>query len=101
MADYSEYFDPLKVLLPQSEQEIVDIVKTAASKQQQVRVLGSGHSRNSLAFSEDVIVSLEGYKGTVHLDRQAQQVRMLPCGYWGLQNLCTMQSKKLKPSSLC
>lgn len=73
--DCSEFFDPHKVILPQSEAKIVEIVEAAASKKKQVRVVGSGHSRNALAYSEDIILSLEHYKGVVYLDEQAQQVR--------------------------
>lgn len=72
--DHSEYFDPLKVVLPGSEEEIVHAVMTAASRKQQVRVVGSGHSRNALAQSDHVILSLEHYKGAVSMDKQAQQV---------------------------
>ncbi len=77
--DQSEFFDPAKLHLPTSEPEIVRIVERAAKRQHQVRVLGSGHSRNALSCSQDVIVSLDRYKGVVSLDRQAQEVSARVC----------------------
>ena len=73
-SDFSEVFDPAKVRLPRSEAEIIEIIKNASQLHHQMRVLGSGHSRNSLAFSRDVILSLEHYKGVVSLDRKTQEV---------------------------
>ena len=73
--DRSEFFDPHKVKLPVTEADIVDLVLAALKSGHQVRVLGSGHSRNSLSYSRDVIVSLERFKGVVDLDKPAQQVR--------------------------
>ena len=79
LLDYSEFFDPAKVHLPTSESEIVEIVETAGERGNQVRVLGSGHSRNALACSRNVILSLEKYKGVVSLDRQTQEVSEGDC----------------------
>lgn len=73
-ADCSEFFDPGKLELPGSEAAIVALVRRALKVGQKLRVLGSGHSRNRLAYSPDVIVSLERFKGAVHLDRLAKQV---------------------------
>lgn len=75
IADYSEFFDPHKLELPRTEEAIVELVHSALKGGQQVRVLGSGHSRNRLSYSRDVIVSLERFKGVLHLDRHTQQVR--------------------------
>ena len=72
--DHSEFFYRDKIKLPETEAAIVELVQGALKGGQKVRVLGSGHSRNALAQSRDVIVSLEQFKGAVHLDRNLQQV---------------------------
>ena len=77
--DYSEFFDPQKVKLPTTEDEVVQIVKAASIDGHQVRVLGAGHSRNSLAYSKDILISLIHYRGIVNLDRNSQQVRISYC----------------------
>ena len=74
IADYSEFFDPAKLVFPSSEEEVVSVVEDAVRERKQLRVVGSGHSRNALAYSDDIIVSLEQFRGVVRLDKQAQQV---------------------------
>ena len=64
----------MKLQFPTSEVQISKLVKEALSKGQKVRVLGSGHSRNSLAYSEDVIISLHNYRGVIHLEERSKQV---------------------------
>ena len=71
--DFSYFFDPQKIKLPEMESAIVQIVQNASMTGKQVRVVGSGHSRNALACSRDLIVSLERFKGVVNLNRQSQQ----------------------------
>lgn len=73
--DCSQFFDPQKLRLPKSEDDIVEVVKGALRDGHHMRVLGSGHSRNSLAHSEDIIISLHHYTGILHLDKQAKQVQ--------------------------
>lgn len=74
ISDCSFFFDPQKIKLPETESAIVQVVESASMTGKQVRVVGSGHSRNALAYSQDLIVSLERFKGVVDLDRQSQQV---------------------------
>ena len=74
--DYSEFFDSQKFKFPETKLAVVELVQSAKDRGQQVRVLGSGHSRNGLAGSRDVIVSLERFRGVVHLDKEAMQVKI-------------------------
>lgn len=68
------FFDPSKVESPSTKQEILLIVKYAIENGQQLRVLGSGHSRSPIAHSDDIIVSLHRYSGVVELNKQTKQV---------------------------
>ena len=59
---------------PTTREEIIDLVRDITSKQQKLRVLGSGHSLSPLAVSEEVTLSLRNFRGLVSVDLQAKQV---------------------------
>ncbi len=61
---------PPNFLQPQSEQELIDIIK-AASK---IRVIGSGHSFNEGIISEETVVSLDKYAGVISQDHEKKQL---------------------------
>jgi FAD/FMN-containing dehydrogenase len=56
-------------MAPQSEDEVVAIVRRAAVAGQTVRVAGSGHSFTPLCASDDVLVSLDRLQGIEWADR--------------------------------
>ena len=72
--DGTVYFNHDKLQSPATKDEIIEIVKFAAQNDRKIRVLGSGHSRSSLALSEDIQVSLHQFKGLVEVDLESKQV---------------------------
>jgi len=60
--------------MPNSESEIVGLVREIYSKRQKIRVLGSGHSVPPLAVSEGVTLALNNFRGVVSVDLQAKQI---------------------------
>ena len=50
------------------------MVSEAVESGRSIRVVGAGHSRSRVAFSDDIIVSLHKYKGPFAFDQQAKQV---------------------------
>jgi D-arabinono-1,4-lactone oxidase/FAD binding domain len=63
-------YAPRQFARPTSEAAIVELVKTAG----RLRVLGAGHSFNEGVVSEEVLVSLDEYRGLVARDRERRQV---------------------------
>lgn len=63
-------YTPHEFVRPTTEEEIVDVIRTARS----VRVFGSGHSFNDGVVSDDVLVSLDDYRGLVSHDPVRLQV---------------------------
>jgi L-gulonolactone oxidase len=59
---------------PETEEEIIDLV-TASAK---VRVVGSGHSWNSICHSEEVLLNFDRYNKVLHLDKEKLQVKLQP-----------------------
>ena len=55
---------------PRSEAEIVELVRSARSRSEQVRVVGTGHSQCPLHRSTGALVSLDNMKGVVSVDRE-------------------------------
>jgi FAD/FMN-containing dehydrogenase len=64
-------FTPASIVRPESEADLVAVVRRAAEEGQTVRVVGAGHSSMPLVQTEGVLVSLEHFKGLVAHDRQA------------------------------
>lgn len=62
---------PKKIEFPQSEDELVQIVRDAAKRGGRIRVAGSGHSFMPLCPSEDMIVSLDHLQGVIEIDTDA------------------------------
>jgi FAD/FMN-containing dehydrogenase len=63
-------YAPSEVVRPTTEQEIVEAVCAARS----LRVFGSGHSFNDGVVSDDVLVSLDDYRGVVSRDLDRRQI---------------------------
>ena len=74
MSDASVYFNHDIMETPSTKDEIVQIVKKVALSGRTLRVVGSGHSRSAIAYSDSIMVSLHQYSGVVRLDKQAKQV---------------------------
>jgi L-gulono-1,4-lactone dehydrogenase len=52
---------PARIARPTTEDELVALVKDAASKEQRVKAVGAGHSFTSIACTDGVLVDLSGY----------------------------------------
>jgi FAD/FMN-containing dehydrogenase len=64
---------PRQCLAPESEQEIIAIVRRAAVDSQTVRVTGTGHSFTPLCASDDVLLSLDRLAGIEAVDAAARR----------------------------
>src|SRR5450432_896428 len=64
---------PRQLLLPESEDEVVTIVRHAATTGQIVRVTGTGHSFTPLCASDDVLLSLDRLTGIESVDDAARR----------------------------
>jgi len=69
-------FKPNKVQYPASHNDIVQLVKKSAAKNERIRVIGSGHSWNPLYETDQTLVSLDDYQGIESVDREKMQVRV-------------------------
>ena len=60
--------------VPSTKDEIIQIVKLAASNNQKIKVIGSGHSWSQVATSDNILVSLHHFTGLVSVDESNKQV---------------------------
>jgi len=60
--------------VPSSREEIIDIVNDVRQNGRKLRVVGSGHSILPIAISDGITVSLNNYRGVVHIDLGAKQI---------------------------
>jgi len=65
---------PEEFLRPQTEGEIVDIVKRANVEGKSIRMVGAGHSWSSIACSDKYLVNLDLYNEIVEIDKEKKQV---------------------------
>lgn len=63
-------YAPRKFARPTTEREIVELVKNSSN----IRVFGSGHSFNSGVVSEETLISLDDYSGTLWKDAGKRQI---------------------------
>lgn len=70
-------FEPDHVATPESENELIDLIKTAAKNNQKVRVVGAGHSSSPLVKTRDVLLSLKHFKGVESPDLKTNQATVL------------------------
>ncbi len=59
---------PARWITPTTEDEIVDAVRSARDRGLEIRVAGAGHSFNSLACTDGVLLDLSSYTGVVEID---------------------------------
>ena len=59
---------------PESEDEIVSIVQNAYQNNRKIRVVGDGHSWSHIAQTQDMMISLNKYRGIVATDEQKMTV---------------------------
>ncbi len=66
-------YEPRRFVQPTSEAEIVELVKSSKG----LRVYGSGHSFNDGVVADDILVSLDMYRGLVAKDLQKKQLTVM------------------------
>ena len=66
-----------KVYEPESEQEVVQLIRRAIGEGWQLRVLGSGISPNALGFSDKCMISMAQMDKVINVDVNTKQVRQL------------------------
>ncbi|PKF74854.1 D-arabinono-1,4-lactone oxidase [Chryseobacterium sp. PMSZPI] len=52
---------------PETEEQIIDIVRFAGINKKKIRVVGSGHSFTPLALSNEILVSLKNYRNLISI----------------------------------
>lgn len=67
-------FTPGSTETPSDEEELAQLVRRAASDGRTVRAAGAGHSSSPLVQTEDILVSMERFKGVEHHDPGAREV---------------------------
>ena len=69
---------PKDIIYPESEAEIIDLVKICNENRTSIKVVGKAHSYNDIfcAGEDGVIVSLKKFNSIEHIDRQKQTVTM-------------------------
>lgn len=70
-------FTPGALVTPESEEEVVALVKKARKENKQVRVVGAGHSSTALVETTDYLLSLRHFKGVEAPDRDKHQATVL------------------------
>lgn len=70
----NQSWSPEKVFYPQSEDEIVEIVKQALETKKKVRVIGSGHSFTALCVTYHFLISLDKFQGLLSTNNENLQV---------------------------
>jgi L-gulonolactone oxidase len=67
---------PLSVERPGSEDEIVEVVRSAAERGERVKVFGAGHSFTDIACTEGRLLSLEGHGRVLEVDASAATIKV-------------------------
>ena len=67
---------PVRIERPQCEDEVVAVVRAAASEGLRIRVVGAGHSFTGIAATDEVLVTLDGLANVHDLDTDTGLVRV-------------------------
>ncbi|MCT1434100.1 D-arabinono-1,4-lactone oxidase [Dietzia maris] len=69
---------PRRRVRASTSEEVVETIRRAADDGTTVRPLGSGHSSMPIMTTDDVMLSADGMRGVVSVDREAGLARVLP-----------------------
>ena len=72
----NQFSHPVRIERPQSEDEVVAVVRAAASEGLRIRVVGAGHSFTGIAATDEVLVTLDGLADVRDLDTDSGRVRV-------------------------
>jgi len=67
---------PVRIERPQCEDEVVAVVRAAASEGLRIRAVGAGHSFTGIAATDEVLVTLDGLADVHDLDTDSGLVRV-------------------------
>lgn len=56
---------------PESEEQIIEVVRFAVKHQKKIRVVGSGHSFSPIAISNEILVSLKNYRKLISVTKNS------------------------------
>ena len=70
--------EPIAILYPSSEDEIIEIVKDALGTNKKIRMIGSGHSFSRILETEELLVSLDNMQGIISHDVESQTATVCP-----------------------
>lgn len=70
-------FTPGEVFTPESEEEIIALVKKANQDKLKIRVVGAGHSSTSLVKTDEILLSLKHFKGVEKTDLDKNRATVL------------------------
>lgn len=70
-------FSPGEIATPESEEQVVELVKAAAKEKRKIRVVGAGHSSSPLVKTRDILLSLKHFRGAEDLDRDTARLTIL------------------------
>src|ERR1700722_9342811 len=64
---------PAAIERPTSEDQLAEIIRTAAGRGQTVRAVGSGHSFTDCACTDGVMIDMTGLQRVLHVDTASGQ----------------------------
>src|ERR687898_1563237 len=65
---------PRRFYRPESEEEILEILREASDASETVRTFGAGHSWSPLVVTDDTLINLDGLDRVVSIDAERQRV---------------------------
>lgn len=72
----NEIAHPTSIETPRNEEEVISIVREAASRGEKVKIPGSGHSFTPAAVTDGRMVRINALKGIYSIDRSRMEVRV-------------------------
>ncbi len=66
---------PEQIILPHTEEEIIEVIKAAAAHGKKIRVAGNGHSFTQLVGTDSLLLALDHWNGIVDIEGQSARVR--------------------------
>ena len=65
---------PERIIQPETEEEIISIVREAAASGKTIRVVGAGHSWSAIACTDHWMISLDKYNKVLKVDKSTRRV---------------------------
>ena len=65
--------NPLAILYPRNEAEVIEIIRQAKAEGRRIRVVGNGHSFSAVNATNQLMLSLEQMQGLISIDEQKEE----------------------------